>query len=75
MRALAAVASAKAGVRVQKPLQSYLGCRSKSKNCDEFMYFIVRVSTIILLFNLADEFFKSWNILMNCLPDYRYIDP
>jgi hypothetical protein len=34
MRALPAVASAKAGVRVPPALQSYLGSRSKSKKCD-----------------------------------------
>jgi len=34
MRALAAIASAKAGVRVQRPLQICLEGRSKSKKCD-----------------------------------------
>jgi len=34
MRALTAVASAKAGVRVQQPLQSCLECRGKSKKCN-----------------------------------------
>ena len=43
MRALTAVASAKAGVRVQRPLQICLGCRSKSKNCDKQLTHIVRV--------------------------------
>jgi hypothetical protein len=34
---------ADARVRVQKPLQICLGCRSKSKNCDEQLTHIVRV--------------------------------
>jgi hypothetical protein len=33
-----------ARVRVQEPLQNCLGCRSKSKNCDEQLTHIVRVS-------------------------------
>jgi hypothetical protein len=37
-----------ARVRVQEPLQSYLGSRSKSKNCDEQLTHIVRVSFSIL---------------------------
>jgi hypothetical protein len=44
MRALPAVASAKAGVRVQEPLQICLGSRSKSKNRDKQLTHIVRVS-------------------------------
>jgi len=44
MRALPAVASAKAGVRVQEPLQICLECRSKSKKCDKQLTHIVRVS-------------------------------
>jgi hypothetical protein len=34
---------ASARVRVQEPLRSCLGCRSKSKNCDEQLTHIVRV--------------------------------
>ena len=43
MRALPAVATAKAGVRVQHLLQNCLGCRSKSKNHDKQLTHIVRV--------------------------------
>jgi hypothetical protein len=48
MRALTAVASAKAGVRVQRSLQICLGCRSiptaiGSKNRDKQLTHIVRV--------------------------------
>ena len=43
MRALTAVASAKAGVRVQRPLRICLECRSKSKKCDKQLTHIVRV--------------------------------
>jgi hypothetical protein len=43
LRALTAVASAKAGVRVHIPLQSCLGSRSKSKNRDKQLTHIVRV--------------------------------
>jgi len=43
MRALTAVASAKAGVRVQQTLQICLGCRSRSKNRDKQLTHIVRV--------------------------------
>ena len=32
------------GVRVQRPLQISLGCRSKSKKCDKQLTHIVRVS-------------------------------
>ena len=35
---------ADARVRVQEPLQIYLGCRSKSKKCDKQLTHIVRVS-------------------------------
>jgi len=44
MRALTAVASAKAGVQVLQPLQICLECRSKSKKCDKQFTHIVRVS-------------------------------
>lgn len=43
MRALPAVASAKAGVRVHQPLQNCLGCRGKGKKCDKLINPIVRV--------------------------------
>jgi hypothetical protein len=59
MRALSAVASAEAGVRVQEPLQSCLECRSKSKNCDEQLTHIVRVIGCLLFFNLDVEFVKQ----------------
>ena len=49
MRALTAVASAKAGVRVQEPLLICLGCRSKSKKCDKQLTHIVRVSLSIFV--------------------------
>ena len=49
MRALTAVASAKAGVRVQQPLQICLECRSKSKKCDKQLTHIVRVSLSIFV--------------------------
>ena len=35
--------AAKLGVRVQRPLQICLGCRSKSKKCDKQLTHIVRV--------------------------------
>jgi hypothetical protein len=44
MRALTAVASAKAGVQVKEPLRICLECRSKSKNRDKQLTHIVRVS-------------------------------
>jgi hypothetical protein len=44
MRALTAVASAKAGVRVKEPLQICLECRSRSKKHDKQLTHIVRVS-------------------------------
>ena len=43
MRALTAVATAKAGVRVQETLRICLECRSKSKKCDKQLTHIVRV--------------------------------
>jgi hypothetical protein len=49
MRALSAVASAKAGVRVQLPLQICLGSRSKSKKCDKQLTHIVRVGVSLYL--------------------------
>ena len=48
MSALTAVASAKAGVRVQQPLQICLECRIKSKKCDKQLTFIVRISRLFL---------------------------
>jgi len=39
-------------VRVQRPLQICLGCRSKSKKCDKQLTFIVRVSTSTLFINV-----------------------
>ena len=39
MSALTAVASAKAGVRVLRPLRICLGCRGKSKKCDDLSRF------------------------------------
>ena len=41
---------ADARVRVQEPLQSCLGSRNKSKNCDEQLTHIVRVIASALLF-------------------------
>jgi hypothetical protein len=38
--------STTARVRVQLPLQICLGCRSKSKNCDELINYTVRVIVI-----------------------------
>jgi hypothetical protein len=49
MRALTAVASAKAGVRVQKPLRIGHVSRSKSKNHDKFITPTDRVITSALL--------------------------
>jgi hypothetical protein len=41
---------ADARIRVPEPLQSCLGCRSKSKKCDKQLTHIVRVSKSIMLF-------------------------
>ena len=41
VRALTAVASAKAGVRVHEPIQNCLECRGKNR--DKLIFFIVRV--------------------------------
>jgi hypothetical protein len=57
MRALTAVASAKAGVRVQRPLQFCLECRSKSKKCDKQLTFIDRVGDSIY-FRKMEIFFS-----------------
>jgi hypothetical protein len=47
-------------VRVQRPLQICLGCRSKSKKCDKQLTFIVRVSVsfIQILNNLKQDITK-----------------
>jgi len=55
MRALTAVASAKAGVRVQQPLQICLECRSKSKKCDKQLTHIVRVMCQPLFYDHIGE--------------------
>ena len=47
MRALTAVASAKAGVRVQRLLRICLGCRSKSKKCDKQLTFSTYDKSIV----------------------------
>jgi hypothetical protein len=56
MCALTAVASAKAGVRVQEPLQINLDCRSKSKNRDKQLTHNVRV--------ISRPYFKSQSLYL-----------
>jgi hypothetical protein len=55
---------ADARVRVQRPLRSCLGCRSKSKKCDKQLTFIVRVIA---------RCFISIIILKSCLDQVKQI--
>jgi hypothetical protein len=62
MRALTAVASAKAGVRVQQPLQNCPMGSNKSKKCEKQLTHIVRVRFSGFL---KDQLFFLFFIILN----------